>query len=191
MTHGPHNLFSFNGLSPRLHATSFVAPGARLIGEVSLGPLASVWFNAVLRGDVAGIEIGEGSNIQDLTTVHVEGEGEMRPGSPKLGVRIGRFTTVGHNCVIHSCDIEDDCLIGMHATIMTGAVIGRGSIVGAGTLVLEDMAVPPFSLVAGNPGRVRKTYPPSIIGDVIRRATDSYIERTKAFQNSLAALPPH
>ena len=98
MTQFPHSLFSFNGLSPALHASSFVAPGARLIGEVRLGPLASVWFNAVLRGDVAGIEVGEGSNIQDLTTVHVEGEDERGPGSPRMGVRIGRFTTVGRAC---------------------------------------------------------------------------------------------
>lgn len=184
-----NSLFSFMGHAPQVHESAFVAPGARLIGEVSLGPRASVWFNAVLRGDLASIELGEGANVQDLTTVHVEGADERAPGAPKLGTRIGRFTTIGHNCVIHSCDIEDDCLIGMNATVMNGAVIGRGSIVGAGALVLEGMIVPPFSLVVGNPGRVRKTYPPSIIEEVIRRAADSYMERVRLYRNQFGALP--
>ena len=186
MTSGQGSLFSFNGLTPRLDPASYVAPGARLIGEVRLGPWASVWFNAVLRGDLAGIEIGEGSNVQDLTTVHVEGAGERAPGSPALGVRIGRYTTVGHNCVIHSCEIGDDCLIGMNATLMNGVVIGHGSIVGAGALVLEDMVAPPFSLLTGAPARVRKTYAPSIVEEVIRRTAHSYIERVKAFREQLA-----
>jgi carbonic anhydrase/acetyltransferase-like protein (isoleucine patch superfamily) len=184
------NLFSFDGHQPRCDPTAFVAPGARLIGRVRLAAGTSVWFNAVLRGDVAGIELGEFSNIQDLTMVHVEGEDERGPGIPERGVRIGRYTTVGHNCVIHSCDIGDDCLIGMNATVMSGVTIGEGSIVAAGTVVLEETAVPPFSLVAGNPGRVRKTYGPDIIERLIRPATDAYIERAEAFRERLRLGAP-
>ena len=184
-----NSLFSFQGQAPRIDSTAFVAPGARLIGGVTLGPRSSVWFNAVLRADLALIELGEGANVQDLTTIHVEGQDEVAPGAPERGTRIGRFTTIGHNCVIHSCDIGDDCLIGMHATVMSGAVIGRGSIVGAGTLVLEGMEVPPFSLVVGNPGKVRKTYQPDIIGQVIRRAADSYMARVEMYSRQFEAHP--
>ena len=187
---GESSLFSVDGLTPRIDPTAFVAPGARLIGEVSLAPRASVWFNAVLRADLGPIELGEGANVQDLTTVHVEGEDEVAPGAPMRGTRIGRFTTIGHNCVIHSCDIEEDCLIGMHATVMNGAVIGHGSIVGAGALVLENTIVPPFSLVVGNPGKVRKTYPPDIIERVIRRAADSYMARVDMYTSRFELLEP-
>ncbi len=184
------SLFTFMGHTPRVEPGAFVAPGARLIGEVRLAARSSVWFNAVLRGDLAPIELGECSNVQDLSTVHVEGTDERKPGAPMRGTRIGRYTTVGHNCVIHSCDIGDDCLIGMHATIMNGVKIGRGSIVGAGTLVLEDTVVPPFSLVVGNPGRVRKTYRPSIIEEVIRRAADSYLERVRLYSGQFSPYEP-
>ena len=184
------SLFTFMGHTPQVEPGAFVAPGARLIGEVRLAARSSVWFNAVLRGDLAPIELGECSNVQDLSMVHVEGDDERAPGAPKRGTRIGRYTTVGHNCVIHSCDIGDDCLIGMHATIMNGVEIGRGSIVGAGTLVLEDTVVPPFSLVVGNPGRVRKTYQPSIIEEVIRRAADSYLERVRLYSGQFSLHEP-
>lgn len=182
--------FSIGGYQPECDPTAFVAPGARLIGRVRLAAESSVWFNAVLRGDAAWIELGEFSNIQDLTTVHVEGEGERAVGSTERGVRVGRYTTIGHNCVIHSCDIGDDCLVGMNAVIMSGATIGSGSIVAAGTIVLEEMEVPPFSLIAGNPGRIRKTYGPEIIERAIRPATESYIERARAFRERLRLAAP-
>ncbi len=177
--------FEIEGHRPNCHPEAFVAPGARLIGRVVLAAHSSVWFNAVLRGDAASIELGEYSNIQDLTTVHVEAEHERGPGMPELGVKIGRYTTVGHNCVIHSCRIGDDCLIGMNATVMPGAVIGNGAIVAAGAIVLENTEVPPFSLLAGNPGKIRKTYGPGIIPNVIRVAAESYVERTRIYRQSL------
>lgn len=188
MSTAENSQFSFQGQAPRIDASAFVAPGARLIGDVVLGPRSSVWFNAVLRADLAPIELEEGANVQDLTTIHVEGQDEVAPGAPMRGTRIGRFTTIGHNCVIHSCDIGEDCLIGMHATVMNGVVIGRGSIVGAGALVLEGMEVPPFSLVVGNPGKIRKTYEPEVIERVIRRAADSYMARVEMYSRQFKAL---
>ena len=176
--------YTFQKKSPRIDPGAYVSPGAFLIGDVTLADKASVWFNAVLRADLAEIVIGEGSNVQDLTMIHVDGKDERGPGTPPLGTHIGRHVTIGHNCVVHSVTIEDDCLIGMHATLMSGVTIGRGSIIGAGAVVLENTAIPPFSLVVGNPGQIKKTYQPDIIERVIRRAADAYTEKLIAFKDS-------
>lgn len=128
-----------------LDATAFVAPGAVVVGEVTLGARASVWFNTVVRGDTAAIEIGEDSNVQDNSTVHVDA------GQPAI---LGARVTVGHRAIIHGCVIEPDCLIGMGAVVLSGARIGAGSLVGAGALVRENQVVPPGSLVLGAPARV-------------------------------------
>jgi len=133
--------------TPRVSASAFLAPGARVIGNVELGDNVGIWFNAVLRGDSDAIVIGEGSNIQD----NVSGHGD--PGSPLL---VGRNVSVGHNAVIHGCTIEDDCLVGMGAIVMNGAVVGAGSLVAAGALVLEGQQIPAGSLVAGVPAKVRR-----------------------------------
>jgi carbonic anhydrase/acetyltransferase-like protein (isoleucine patch superfamily) len=126
--------------------SAFIAPGAIVIGNVTLGAGASVWFNSVARGDADAIVIGPSTNIQDLSMLHAD------PGYPCL---IGQRVTVGHAALIHGATIEDDVLIGMRAIIMNGAVIGRGSVVAAGTLVPEGMIVPPGSVVMGMPGKVR------------------------------------
>ncbi len=131
--------------APRLHPTAFVAPGARLIGDVTLEAEASVWYNAILRGDLAPIVLGAQSNIQDNCVVHVD------EGVPcRIGARVG----VGHGAILHGCKIEEDCLVGMGAIVLNRAHIGRGTVIGAGALVPEGMAVPPGSLVLGVPGRV-------------------------------------
>jgi carbonic anhydrase/acetyltransferase-like protein (isoleucine patch superfamily) len=131
--------------SPSIAASAFVAPSADVIGDVELGEESSVWYQCVLRGDIAPIRVGRETNIQDLTMVHVD------PGTPCLiGDRVG----VGHRAIIHACRIEDECLIGMGAVVLSGAVIGRGSLVAAGAVVTEGMEVPPDSLVVGLPGRV-------------------------------------
>ena len=133
---------------PRLHPTAFVAPGARLIGDVTLEAEASVWYNAVLRGDLAPIVLGAQSNVQDNCVVHVD------EGVPcRIGDRVG----VGHGAILHGCEIEEDCLVGMGAIVLNRAHVGRGSVIGAGALVPEGMAVPPGSLVLGVPGRVVRT----------------------------------
>ncbi len=133
---------------PSVDPTAYVAKQATLIGDVRIGPKASVWPATVLRGDINSIEIGEGSNVQDGTVVHLADD---------YGVVVGRYVTIGHMAMIHACTIEDECLIGMHATILDGAVIGRQSIIGAGALVTKGTIIPPGSVVMGSPGRIVKT----------------------------------
>lgn len=131
--------------NPTIHPTAWVAPSADLRGDVTLGEHASVWYGCVLRGDMAPIRIGAESNVQDLTMVHVDVD---RPCI--IGDRVG----IGHRAIVHGCEIEDDCLIGMGAIVLSRAAVGAGSIIAAGALVREGMVVPPGSLVVGVPGRV-------------------------------------
>lgn len=138
-------LTCFLGKEPDIDPTAYVAKGAVVIGDVTLGPQSSVWHNCVLRGDIERIVVGEGSNIQDGSVVHLADD---------LGVFIGRYVTVGHLAMIHACTIEDECLIGMCATVLDGAVIGARSIVGAGAVVTKGMVVPPGSMVLGTPAKV-------------------------------------
>ena len=129
----------------RIHPTVFIAAGAVVLGDVTLGPRSSVWFNTVLRGDSAPIVIGEDSNLQDNTVVHED------EGFPAL---VGARVTVGHRSIIHGCVIEDDCLIGMGSVILSGARIGKGSLIGAASLVREGQEIAPGSLAVGSPARV-------------------------------------
>ena len=130
---------------PSIDPTAWVAPGALLMGDVTLGRMSSVWYAAVLRGDMAPITIGAQTNLQDGTIVHVDA------GVPcSVGDRVG----VGHRVILHGCMIEDDCLIGMGSIVLNGAVVGRGSVVAAGAVVKEGFLVPPGSLVVGMPARV-------------------------------------
>jgi len=139
-------LMSLDGVSPEIPADAdcFVAPGARLIGAVRLLAGASVWFNAVLRGDNELIEIGEGSNIQDNCTVHTD------PGQP---VTVGAGVTVGHRAILHGCVVEDGALVGMGAVVLNGARIGARSLLGANALVTEGKAIPEGVLAMGQPAR--------------------------------------
>ncbi|MBA3607994.1 MAG: gamma carbonic anhydrase family protein [Verrucomicrobiota bacterium] len=130
---------------PQIHPSAHLAPNATVIGEVSLGAEASVWYQAVLRGDINRIAVGPRSNIQDGAIVHVSDE------FPAL---VGELVTVGHAAVIHACTIADEVLIGMGAIVLDGAEIGARSIIGARALVTAGMKVPPGSLVLGAPGRV-------------------------------------
>jgi len=140
-------IMSVRGHSPELHAESWVAPNAAVIGQVRLAARASVWYSATLRAEFESIEVGEGSNIQDGATVHVD------PGFP---ARLGAGVTIGHNAVLHGCTVEDGALVGMGAIVLNGAVIGAGSTVAAGAVVPQGMIVPPGSLVAGVPAKVRR-----------------------------------
>ncbi|WP_400995970.1 gamma carbonic anhydrase family protein [Agromyces sp. GXQ0307] len=133
--------------APELEPSAFVALGAVIVGQVRLRARSSVWYNAVLRAEAEPITLGERSNLQDGVVCHVDA------GYP---VTVGAGVSVGHRAVLHGCTVEDDCLIGMGATILNGAVIGRGSLVAAGAVVLEGTVVPPGSLVAGVPGKVRR-----------------------------------
>lgn len=140
-------ILAIRGHEPRLHPESWVAPGASVIGWVSLAARASVWYSATLRAEAEPIEIGFGTNIQDGAVLHVDQE---------FPVRVGSGVSVGHNAVLHGCTVEDDALIGMGAMVLNGAVIGTGSLIGAGALIPQGMVVPPRSLVSGVPGRVRR-----------------------------------
>jgi carbonic anhydrase/acetyltransferase-like protein (isoleucine patch superfamily) len=128
-----------------IHQSAFIAPGAVVLGDVSLGRDSSVWYNTVIRGDMAPIAIGEETNIQDLSMVHVD------EGVPCI---IGKRVGVGHRVILHGCTVEDECLIGMGSVILNRARIGTGSVIGAGAVIPEGVQVPPGSLVMGVPGRV-------------------------------------
>lgn len=137
--------YPYKGIAPEIAAGVFVAPGARLIGRVRLAAGSSVWYNTVLRGDADAIEVGPGTNIQDLTMVHCD---------EALPTRIGANVTIGHSCIIHGCTISDNVLVGMGSTILNGARIGENSLVGAGSLVTEGKEFPPGSVLMGRPARV-------------------------------------
>lgn len=141
------SVLSLSDRTPAIADDAFVADGARIIGDVTLGARASVWYNAVLRGDSAPIRVGAGSNVQDNVSVHVD-EGH--------GVEIGERVSIGHNAVVHGCRIGDGSLIGMGAVVLSGAVIGRGCLVAGGAVVLGGTEVPDGSLVAGVPAKVRR-----------------------------------
>ena len=138
----------FQGHRPQIHEEAFVAPMVFLSGDVRIAKHASIWPGVVARGDVNYISVGECSNVQDLTCLHVADD------NPCI---IGDYVTIGHAAVVHGCEIEDHVLIGMNATVLTGAKVGRGSIIAAGALVTENMVVPPNSLVVGVPGKVVRT----------------------------------
>ncbi len=122
----------------------FVAEGARLMGNLTIGRLSSVWYNAVIRADINKISIGEKTNVQDNTVIHIANHDP---------VVIGNNVTIGHGAIIHGCTIADAVLIGMGATILNGATIGKGAVIGAGTLIKENQTVEPYSLYVGVPGR--------------------------------------
>ncbi|PPB49681.1 gamma carbonic anhydrase family protein [Arthrobacter pityocampae] len=158
------HLIPFHGRTPVLGESAFAAPTASLIGEVTLGAFAGVFYGASIRADTALISIGEETNLQDNVVVHAD------PGYPAV---IGARVSVGHGAVVHGCTIEDDCLIGMSATILNGAVIGTGSLVAAGAVVLEGTVVPPRSLVAGVPAKVRRELDDAEVA-AIRSNADRY-----------------
>ena len=166
---------SYGGKRPVVGKRVYIAETASVIGEVALGDGSSVWHGAVVRGDVWKIEIGVLSNIQDACVCHVT------TGGPDLVV--GRRVTVGHGAVLHSCTIEDDCLIGMGAVILDGAVIGTGSIVAAGAVVLEGTNIPPRSLVAGIPAAVKREVSRDGV-DMIRERAEEYHELALSYMDA-------
>jgi len=146
-------LFSYKGLLPSIGKDCFIAPTASVVGDVEIGDDCSIWFGAVVRGDVHFIKIGNRTNIQDLSMVHVthfKGD-DKTTGYPTI---IGDDVTIGHKVMLHGCTIEDRVLIGMSATILDGAIIGSDSIVGAGSLVTKNKKFPPRSLIMGSPAKV-------------------------------------
>lgn len=161
----------------RLDPESWIAPGAVLAGAVSVGARASVWFGCVLRGDLEPVTVGDDTNVQDLTLVHVD------RGMP---AEIGRRVTIGHRCVIHGCIVEDDCLIGMGAVLLSGSRIGRGSLVAAGAVVREGFEVPPGSVVAGVPAVVRGRVD-EVLAARIADGVRSYVALSRAYRDGTIA----
>ncbi len=141
-------VFAWNSFSPKLAADVFVARGAQLMGQLEIGAQSNIWFNTVLRGDVNYIRIGERTNIQDNTTVHVD--------SRKYPTIVGDDVTIGHNAIIHACTIGDRALIGMGSVILDGAVILEDTMVAAGTLIPPGKTYPSKTLVVGRPGKVAR-----------------------------------
>lgn len=154
-------ILAYGDKSPQLDPGAWVAPNATVVGEVTIEAEASVFYGAVLRGDMAAIRLGAGSNLQDNVVVHTD------TGFPAI---IGAGVSVGHGAVVHGCTLEDETLIGMSATVLNGAVIGRHSLVAAGAVVLEGTVVPPRSLVAGVPGKVRRELTEAEVAKVIDNA---------------------
>ena len=153
----------YQGLLPVVPSSCYVDPSAQVIGDVELGEHASVWMNAVLRGDVNSIRIGARSNVQDCAVLH--GMRHLYP------VIVGEMVTIGHNATVHGCVLEDAVLVGIGATILNNARIGEGSIIAAGAVIPEQTVIPPNSLVAGVPGRVKRT-----LGDADRALILNYAQ---------------
>jgi carbonic anhydrase/acetyltransferase-like protein (isoleucine patch superfamily) len=167
--------YSYMDKTPNVDETVFMAPGSRVIGEVSIGKESTIWFNAVMRGDEGAIHIGARTSIQDNVTCH------LYEGFPLL---IGNEVTVGHNAVLHGCVIQDRCIIGMGSTILDGAEIGEESIIGANTLIPSGKKIPPRSLVVGSPGKVVRELIEEDL-ELIQLSIDTYVQKGREYKQHL------
>ena len=165
-------LRSYKGVGPRLGQRVYVDASAQVIGDVELGDHASVWMNAVVRGDVHSIRIGPYTNVQDNCVVHVFKQ--------KHPTQIADHVTVGHSAILHGCRVDGSCLIGMGAKVLNGAHVGELSIVAAGALVPEGMIVPPRSLVMGLPAKVRRSVSDDEL-ETVRRYANNYFEYKETY----------
>ena len=169
---------TFDGHAPEVHATAFVHDRAEVIGKVRLGPGASVWPGAVLRGDLEEIVIGEGSNVQDNAVLHTD---------PGLAVVVGAGVTVGHGAILHACRVEGPSLIGMGAVLLSGVVVEAGCLVGAGALVTPGTRIPKGHLAVGSPAKVVRPLTPEEI-DGIRRNGEHYVGNAVKHRTTSRAL---
>lgn len=153
----------------KIHPTAKIFPGSQIIGDVKIGQDSSVWYNAVIRGDIESINIGNFSNVQDNCVVH---------SSREYPLELGDYVSIGHGAVVHGCKLGNNVLVGMNATILNGAEIGENSIVGAGAVVTEDKKFPPKSLIIGLPAKAVRTLSPEQIKSVKDNAL-RYVELSK------------
>lgn len=156
-----------NGVSPKIPEDCFVAPNATIVGDVEMGAECSVWFNAVVRGDVNSIRMGNKVNIQDGACIHCTYK--------KTKTIIGNNVSIGHNAIVHGCTVEDNVLIGMGAIVMDGVKIGRNSIIAAGAVVLEGTDVPQGSIFAGVPAKKVKEISPELLQGEVERIANNYV----------------
>jgi len=162
----------FKSSAPRIDESAFVAENAMVIGDVEIGENSSVWYGATIRGDINSVKIGKNTNIQENCVVHVD----SNKGNPLFGKTfIGNGVTVGHGAILHGCTIEDDCLIGMGAIVLTGAKIGQGSLIAAGALVRESQEIPPKSVAIGIPAVIKGTVPEDKI-ELFKDSAKHYVE---------------
>lgn len=180
---------SFQGIKPTIPQSAYIEETAVVIGDVVIGEFASVWFNAVVRGDVHYIRIGNRTNVQDLSLLHVTYD--THP------LVIGDEVTIGHHVVLHGCTVKDRVLIGMGAIIMDGAVIGEDCVVGAGSLVTEGTVVPPKSLILGSPAKVKRPVTEDELA-WIRESAQNYIDYARQYmtdpsksRTGFQVSPPH
>lgn len=171
-------IYDLGGDTPMLKEGVWVAPGAHVIGMVTLADEVSVWFGATLRGDTEPIVIGAGSNIQENCVLHTD---------PEFPLKVGRDCTIGHRAMLHGCTIGDETLIGMGATVLNGARVGRNCLIGAGALVTEGKGIPDGSLVVGAPGKVVRTLDDEAI-EKLRVSAATYRERAARFARDLTEL---
>jgi carbonic anhydrase/acetyltransferase-like protein (isoleucine patch superfamily) len=162
-----------HGVHPVIPASVYLAPTATVIGDTVLGEQASLWFNVVVRGDVNSIRIGDRTNIQDNSTIHVSVD--------TWPTHVGNDVVGGHNILLHGCTVKDRVLIGMHSTVMDGVVVGEESIVAAGSLLSPGSEFPPRSLIMGRPGRVQRRVTDEEVEGLIMFGVRSYLEYAKSY----------
>jgi carbonic anhydrase/acetyltransferase-like protein (isoleucine patch superfamily) len=174
-------VYTFQNTQPRIHPSVYLAPTAQIIGDVGIGEESSIWFQTVLRGDLGKIRVGKQTNIQDLCMCHVD---------ENIHLTIGDGVTVGHRSILHGCTVEDECLIGMGSIVLNHAVIGTGSVVAAGTIVLEKTIIPPYSLVTGSPGKIKKTYENrQAVQMKMEQMSQTYMQCARAFGSEQSFYP--
>lgn len=163
------------GIHPQLGRDCWLADNATVVGEVIMGDHCTVWFNAVVRGDVNSITMGNYCNVQDGAVIHCTYQ--------KFKTTIGNYVSIAHNAIVHGCTIEDKVLIGMGAIVMDGAVVGTGSIIAAGAIVTQNTQVPPGTIYAGNPAKFLKNVTPEL-GEVFMRTANNYVMYAEWFRAS-------
>jgi carbonic anhydrase/acetyltransferase-like protein (isoleucine patch superfamily) len=166
-------ILPYKGIMPKIHPTAFIAAGAVVVGDVEIGANANIWFGCVIRGDVQSIRIGEGTNVQDGTVIHV-----TRGDGPTV---IGRGITIGHSALLHACTLEDNCFIGMHATVMDKAVVESGAMVAAAALITPNKRVLKGQIWGGNPAKFMREMTEKESA-YIKISEENYIRLAKEYQ---------
>lgn len=167
--------YTYKGIIPKVHEDVFMGPGSAVVGDVEIGAGSSIWPNAVVRGDMASIKIGQNTNIQDNATLHVD------PGHP---LTIGDGVTVGHNAILHGCTIANNALIGMGAIVLDGARVGEFALIGAGALVPPGKEIPPRSLAVGSPCKVVRELTEEELSH-LRRSATAYAEKAQVYRTQV------